>query len=284
MTAPLPDWASVEAMWREAASSMSLRSSPSHDGLTGPMHARPRALLEAICHVLAKRAQEPHATELLVGALARRYGLDEVMGIKREQKTVSGKLWTEALRGPHHKSLHRALQATARHARHPESVLKGPRPLPLHPTGVTPLKDTQTCGECAWSFEDATHGVRCRHAHADGSLTPLIQREWPACYRYETPHTGADCMACGACCREAFHLVPVEEDEPIRQVAPEILVHDAHGTHVPRPQGKCAALSSSEGPPWLCSVYSDRPQACRSFTLDGPHCLTARQRVGLSEP
>jgi hypothetical protein len=192
MTSPLPDWASVEAMWHEAASSMSIRCTPGDRGIKAQAHAGPRALLEAICHVLAKRAQEPNAAGLLMGALARRYGLDAVMEVTTDREPVPARLWTEALRGPHHKRLHLALRATARHGQHPESVLKGRLPRPLHPTGVTTLQGEQTCGACAWCFDDADHATRCQHAHADGSPTPPIQRDWPACYRYEPPHTATD--------------------------------------------------------------------------------------------
>ena len=31
-----------------------------------------------------------------------------------------------------------------------------------------------------------------------------------------------------------------------------------------------------------CTIYDDRPKTCRDFTLGGEHCLTARQRVGLT--
>ena len=91
-------------------------------------------------------------------------------------------------------------------------------------------------------------------------------------------------MACGACCREGFHMVPVEPEEPLYTTDSPLLKRDAQGAHIPRPHGKCAALISPTGPPWTCSVYEDRPRACRNFAADGPHCLTARQRVGLSLP
>ena len=33
---------------------------------------------------------------------------------------------------------------------------------------------------------------------------------------------------------------------------------------------------------YACSIYADRPQACRDFEAGGRHCLDARRRVGLS--
>lgn len=31
----------------------------------------------------------------------------------------------------------------------------------------------------------------------------------------------------------------------------------------------------------LCSVYTDRPKACRAFEMGGPGCLAARKKAGL---
>jgi Fe-S-cluster containining protein len=90
------------------------------------------------------------------------------------------------------------------------------------------------------------------------------------------------CMDCGACCREGFHVVGVEEDDLIVQRHPHLVAMSEGLRVVPRPAGRCAALACAQGPPWQCAVYADRPQACRDFEMGGPHCLDARRRVGLS--
>jgi hypothetical protein len=45
------------------------------------------------------------------------------------------------------------------------------------------------------------------------------------------------------------------------------------------------APSGGEGgapPTFACTIYDDRPRACRDFEAGGRHCLVARRRVGLS--
>jgi hypothetical protein len=42
------------------------------------------------------------------------------------------------------------------------------------------------------------------------------------------------------------------------------------------------AASSATLPTFACTIYEDRPRACREFEAGGRHCLVARRRVGLS--
>jgi Fe-S-cluster containining protein len=46
--------------------------------------------------------------------------------------------------------------------------------------------------------------------------------------------------------------------------------------------GRCIALAGPVGGPYGCTLYDDRPRACRELLTGGRHCLTARRRVGLS--
>ena len=104
-----------------------------------------------------------------------------------------------------------------------------------------------------------------------------------ACLQWEPRLRDADCLQCGACCREAFDAVPVERTSVLHLTRPEWIRRDidGFGPYLPRPGGRCVALAG-EGPPWLCSTYADRPRSCRDFTVNSGNCLEARRRVGLS--
>ncbi len=125
----------------------------------------------------------------------------------------------------------------------------------------------ETCGGCAWRA-----GERCRQAGR------RVAASWVACDRWEGE---LDCRACGACCREAYHVVVVGAREPVRRRHPEMVV-DRDGVAELRREGdRCAALSVADGR-HTCVIYADRPRTCRDFEHGGGHCLTARRRVGLS--
>jgi hypothetical protein len=159
----------------------------------------------------------------------------------------------------------------------------------LHPLG-TPLGPAgETCGSCAWLYVGGRgRGVeRCRqHAapNADGVRT---RRELPACARWEPP---VDCAACGACCREAYHSVTVSVRDPVVWKQPELVERHGHRFEIRREGERCAALVDRRNDAargagarvFTCSIYEDRPQACRDFAAGGRHCLDARRRVGLS--
>ncbi len=92
--------------------------------------------------------------------------------------------------------------------------------------------------------------------------------------------TSLDCRACGACCREGYHVAPVEADEALRAARPDLLDRDGDDAWLPRPDGRCVALSPT--PPWTCAVYALRPRACSELEPGAEACLVARRRVGLS--
>ena len=132
-------------------------------------------------------------------------------------------------------------------------------------------------------------GVRCRVV---AWLAPARDRSRYASNSTRTPASagsrpgGDPCAECGACCRQGFDLVPVRAREPLVRIRPDLLRTDRHGLHVPRPNGRCAALTvsddGSDAARYRCSVYADRPRACAEFEVFGDACLQARRRVGLS--
>lgn len=151
---------------------------------------------------------------------------------------------------------------------------------PLHVLGTPRLagRDGARCGDCAWQHRDGPGDApRCRQ-HGDRALPSLDE---PACERFEPTFDRDECARCGACCRQAFHLVPVDEDAPLVSAHPELVAADDHGLHVPRPGGFCAALEAPCAP-YRCRVYPLRPTSCDDFEVAGASCLDARQRLGLS--
>jgi Fe-S-cluster containining protein len=96
-----------------------------------------------------------------------------------------------------------------------------------------------------------------------------------------------DCGTCGACCREAFHVVEVEPDDPFIALHPELIAQEDGRINLPRPNGLCVALErkgSESGEVWSCRVYCDRPISCREFELGSANCVEARARVGIKSP
>lgn len=251
-----------------------------------------------------------HACHRLQAALADRYGLREFFAVTTDHRAYWDGLPADPLapgedpaiemardamlrseREPWASALTEALRATARIAEivRPHAgegslwgIVKR-----RHPSGFL-VDDTpgRTCGECAWSYTTGTHRplLRCRRTRSpERTLGVVVERSGEACDRWEQPLDAGACGGCGACCREGFHLVPVEPEEPICARHRDWIVTDAHGLHLPRPGGRCVALSGDgESTPFRCRAYPERPRSCREFEIGGDACLEARRRVGLS--
>ena len=78
--------------------------------------------------------------------------------------------------------------------------------------------------------------------------------------------------------------MPVRAREPMALRHRDLLQRDRHGLHVPRPGGRCVALTGdgARGRPYRCRVYEERPRSCAEFEPASDACLEARRRVGLS--
>ena len=121
-----------------------------------------------------------------------------------------------------------------------------------------------TCSGCAW----ARPGGRCAF-HADPGGEPVDVDGGGCAFREELPA----CAPCGACCREAFDAVPVDADEGFRAAHPALVTTASDGfcsiRRTPLADGsggtRCAGLSGdgSAVAPFRCTVYADRPRACR---------------------
>jgi Fe-S-cluster containining protein len=105
----------------------------------------------------------------------------------------------------------------------------------------------------------------------------------PACARWEAAQD-LSCRTCGACCREAYHSVEVAPTEAVNRRHPALVERRETYRRLRRQGERCAALAGTGTPaaPFECTIYPDRPRACREFERGGTHCLEARRRVGLS--
>ncbi|MGE0784898.1 MAG: YkgJ family cysteine cluster protein [Sandaracinaceae bacterium] len=146
---------------------------------------------------------------------------------------------------------------------------------PIHPAGgrVHPAVRGRTCGECAWASGDDLACAARAHAR--------IEARWPICERFAAR---VECDDCGACCREAYGEVAVEEREPITLARPDLVRAVSGGLAILRgSDGRCPALLGDGGAaPYRCEAYEARPRSCRDFERGGDHCFEARRRVGLS--
>ena len=180
---------------------------------------------------------------------------------------------------PWREPLDEALAATA------AALARGP----VHPLGMALGPAGETCGSCAWLYVGGRGRAvaRCRQAAAPNVEGPRTERATPACARWEPP---VDCASCGACCREAYHSVTVSVRDPVVWKQPDLVERNGHRFEIRREGERCAALCDRRGDAtraareriFTCSIYEDRPQACRDFAAGGRHCLDARRRVGLS--
>jgi hypothetical protein len=161
--------------------------------------------------------------------------------------------------------------------------------LAVHPLGMPLGPAGETCGSCAWLYQGGRGKAvaRCRQAAPPNGEGLRTSPDLPACACWEPP---VDCATCGACCREAYHSVTVSVRDPVVWKQPALVERHGHRFEILRDGDRCAALVDRRNDAgrtgaeriFTCSIYDDRPQACRDFAAGGRHCLDARRRVGLS--
>ena len=247
-----------------------------------------------------------HACHRLQATLADAHGLRDFFAVTTDHRpywdalpvdplgmgddpavSLAREAYARAQGAPWREPLQRALSATATIAATvrpltDDSELWG-RTRAVHRAGF-PLGDSgATCAECAWAYPHG-RGLRCRQTRVDARRPGArIAAEDAACVRFEAPFDEQTCAACGACCREGFHRVELRRGDVLRQRHPQLVVVDSWGAHLPRPDGRCVALSGDgEREAYRCRVYGDRPRNCRELALASDACLEARRRVGCS--
>ena len=83
------------------------------------------------------------------------------------------------------------------------------------------------------------------------------------------PVSCGDCT--GLCCRLTVVLGPGDERVPESRV---FLQPDGLRVMARDERGVCASLGADRQ---RCTIYADRPQACRRFTMGGPYCRAIRE-------
>ncbi len=153
-----------------------------------------------------------------------------------------------------------------------------------HPTGLggAPWFGGRRCGDCAWRYVGG-RGSAIDRCHQTGG--ERVDPSWAACDRWES--ASLDCGTCGACCREGYDSVTITKRESVVRSHPDLVVDRGSYIELARADGRCAALeidagNSDSGVGYRCAIYQDRPRPCRDLEVGGPHCLTARKRVGLT--
>lgn len=262
---------------------------------------------------------QEHATHRLQAHLADRWGLRPFFAVTTQWRdhwdrlprdplagvdpsvTLAREARQRADREPWAGALRRAFARTAeiadlaRPGADPDSLwsLVSPRVHDRHHLGARLGPIGERCGTCAWAHTKAAEGepaaesLSCEMLRSGTSPAPAVRAEWIACQHFEPRLDEHACAACGACCHKAFHLVPVDADEPLLATRPDLVTRDAGPGlgaapfYIDRPDGFCRALVTRHAP-YRCGVYEQRPQSCRDFALGGRNCLEARRRVGLS--
>jgi Fe-S-cluster containining protein len=112
----------------------------------------------------------------------------------------------------------------------------------------------------------------------------------------ETPQY--DCLTCGSCCHsqspgQGYVLLSEHDQERLRPFSLPILsspVQDSDPPEIVQMLGTkldangckvCAAFTGVAGGVNACSIYEQRPGACRGFERGGYFCQEARKRFGL---
>ena len=242
-----------------------------------------------------------HACLRLQIQLAAPHGLRDLMAPTTEYRGYYDRLPIDSLADEGDPAVPLALAAVGRAGAAPWSdalarALAQTAQALEHPLGFGAGPASESCGSCAWQYLGGRGRpvLRCRQSADRDGVGRQIRVDLAACDRWEPP---VDCHVCGACCREAYHSVTVSMRDPVVWRQPALVMRQGPRFEIRRQDERCAALTvvpnrcSSAADPvgrsiparrCSCSIYADRPQACRDFQAGGRHCLDARRRVGLS--
>mgnify|MGYP001609397901 CR=1 FL=1 len=84
--------------------------------------------------------------------------------------------------------------------------------------------------------------------------------------------SGFNCMACGGCCYGNGMYLPLSRDD-LKRLPEDVKTFKAEGhLWMEMNEGKCPFLEVSMQS-FTCSIYENRPDACRKFEIGGMPCL-----------
>ena len=89
-----------------------------------------------------------------------------------------------------------------------------------------------------------------------------------------------DCQSCGACCSHRWSWPILKKDRSDAINIPPNMVRDDYPL-MKTTNGKCIALEGQVGCKVSCTIYENRPNACKSFKAGSDLCKEARSKAGL---
>ena len=90
-----------------------------------------------------------------------------------------------------------------------------------------------------------------------------------------------NCQECGACCEGSDKgWVPLFEND-IDKIDKDMMMKgdEFYRKYMKMKNGACVALRK-EGKECVCTIYKNRPQACKDFKPGSEQCLEARSEAG----
>jgi Fe-S-cluster containining protein len=85
-----------------------------------------------------------------------------------------------------------------------------------------------------------------------------------------------DCQSCGACCSHKWSWPLLKKDRSDATNIPPNMIRSDYPL-MKTENARCVALTGQIGVSVSCSIYQNRPNACRSFVVGSDLCVEARR-------
>jgi Fe-S-cluster containining protein len=94
--------------------------------------------------------------------------------------------------------------------------------------------------------------------------------------------TSEDCVSCGACCSYKWSWPIFKRDRLDAEKIPKEMQRGDYPL-MKTENNRCVALQGVVGNCVSCSIYLDRPDACRHFRPNSELCLEARKKLNIKK-
>lgn len=94
--------------------------------------------------------------------------------------------------------------------------------------------------------------------------------------------TSEDCLSCGACCAFKWSWPIFKRDRSDASKIPKEMQREDYPL-MKTENNRCIALKGIVGSCVSCSIYFDRPSACRQFTPNSELCIEARKKFNIKK-